>query len=92
MCIVTVWSRNIPLSLDRIVQRYGCPYELRYTEKMSSLTRPSVIMLSKTGVAPEADRLGYARPKIPSARMYCMKGASVWLKPKIWLVTASPPT
>jgi len=72
-------------------QSFG-PYELRYTEKMSWLIRSSVIMLSKTGVAPDADRRGYARPRMPSACMYCMKGASDWLMPKIWFVTANPPT
>lgn len=50
--------RHIFLSLHRILQNYGHPYEVRYTEKRSWLTRPSFIMLSKTGVAPEADRRG----------------------------------
>ncbi|CAB1351841.1 unnamed protein product, partial [Coregonus sp. 'balchen'] len=46
------------------------------TEKRFWDTRPWVIMLSKTGVAPEAARLGKARPRIPSATMLAMKGAS----------------
>ncbi len=49
-------------------------------------------MLSKTGVASEADRDGYARPRIPSAVMYSMKVASVSLKPKICFFTEIPPT
>lgn len=84
-------SRFIFLSPNRDAAAF-CPYELRYTEKRSSLSRPSAIILSKTGVVPEAARCGYARPRIPSAVMYCMTIASVWLRPKNWLVRASSPT
>ena len=48
--------------------------------------------MSKTGTTLSEAMDWKANPRMPSATMLAMKGASVWLIPNTWLATVIPPT